>query len=60
MRGRLALGSANLTMADEGIHKVTERLLGSVLISAKDGVPLHRLAKEYREVGFSQFELPDD
>lgn len=38
-------------MEDEGIQKVTERLLGSVLISTKDGVPLHRLAKEYREVG---------
>lgn len=37
-------------MASDAVKKNTEVLLSSVLISAKDGVPLHHLAKEFREV----------
>ena len=43
--------SATNEMASDAVKKNTEVLLSSVLISAKDGVPLHHLAREFREVG---------
>ena len=38
-------------MATEKARIMAERLLNSVLISSKTGVPLYELAREYREVG---------
>ena len=37
-------------MDGDKFRKITEGLLSSVLISAKNGVPLHRLAREFKEV----------
>jgi len=44
-------------MACDKDRKITESLLNSLLISSKTGVPLHKLAREYKETTFSEIPL---